>query len=261
MEKQPSNNSALAPEVTGGVDYSLDDLFESTSASHQPESDSSDIWGETSTAARPAETDVTDSPWDEVSTWRPAETSDSLWGESITPTPTPLQELGAVDSFSSEQFVSPEPSQETGGSLIQRIRNAASKENLGSALERITEVASALGGMAVEASVSAAGVAKGKAGEAIDATREFIADEENQEAGKRFVKAGVKIAKDGAFGEIGLDILKSDGSIKKGKAVRLALRAARNPGVVAAIAGKGMFQQGRKQTTALGIDLVKNRFA
>lgn len=231
MEKQPSNNSTPTPEVTDGVDHSLDELFESTSSSRQPDIDTTDLWDEPSTPSRPAETIDTE----------------SIWGDSFTSTPSPSQELEPADPFNSEQFVSPNQAQEAGGGLFQRIRDAASREKLDSALEIVTEVASSLGGMAVEATVSAAGVVKGKAGEVVDVTREFIADEEHQEAAKRFAIAGVKIAKDGALGKTGLDILNDEGGLKKVKAAREALRAIRNPARAVAKVGKGIVEQGRQQ--------------
>ena len=243
MEKQPSLIPAL--ESTGVVDHSFDELFESTSSSRLPESDSTDIWDEPLTPSRPAETIDTD----------------SLWGDSVTPTSTPPQEFSGVDLFSSERFVAPNPVQEAGGGLFQRIRNAASRENIDSALERVTEVASALGGMAVGATVSAAGVVKAKAGEAVEATKAFVMDEENQETAKRIGAATVKVAAKGAFGDTGLGVLNNEGSLNKAKAARVVLRAIRNPGGVAATAGKGIIQLGRTQTTALGIDLAKNRLA
>ena len=119
MEKQPS--SIPASETTSDVDHSFDELFESTGSSSLPESDSTDIWDEPSTPFRPAETIDTD----------------SLWGDPVTPTPTPQLKFSGVDPFSSELFASPAPTQEAGGGLFQRIRNGASREKLDSALREL----------------------------------------------------------------------------------------------------------------------------
>jgi len=242
MEKQPS--SIPASETTSDVDHSFDELFESTGSSSLPESDSTDIWDEPSTPFRPAETIDTD----------------SLWGDPVTPTSTPQLKFSGVDPFSSELFASPAPTQESGGGLFQRIRNGASRENLDSALERITEVAGNLGGMALEATVSATGIVKDKAGEFADTTREFVGDEHNQETAKRIALHAGRVAFNGALGESGLDLFNSQGNLRKGKVARVALRALRNPAGVATSAGKGIIQHGRQQAVAFGIDAAQKRF-
>lgn len=148
-----------------------------------------------------------------------------------------------TDLFSHEQFAP--PVQEAEGGFLQRSR------------ERLTTIASEVGGMAV----SAAGVVMEKTGEAVEATKEFVMDEENQETAKRIVKVAGGIALEGALGESGIDVWSRDGGIKKINAAKVTARLFTNPVGVAKTAGLGIVKHGRKQTTALGLDVAKKKFA
>lgn len=149
------------------------------------------------------------------------------------------------ESFSQEQPAPLAPVEEVEGGFLQRSK------------ERLTTIASEVGGIAV----AAAGVVIEKGGELVDATVEFVKDEENQETAKRIVKVAGGIALEGALGESGIDVWSRDGGIKKVKAAKAVAQLATNPFGLAKSAGVGMAKQGRKHLTTLGLDVAKKKFA